>query len=278
MAQSAPHPDFADALWLSANTGLRKLAGSDGAPLLHLTGETRLQPLALDVPRGQVWSYGANTLKAFSFTGALVRTVSVPPMSGGGDDDDDEGGTFAPLVSVNATTGSVWLARGTQLRHLSATGTVLHNLSVSSTIRALAFDPLTNRLWRASTTSVQAYNEAGVVVNTLALGANPTVRALAVDDLSGAVWVSVSSRLQRYAADGSRVVDLAVNSVTRLSSDGAGGVWLATGTRLQRRSVTGAILVDVALPTSGGDDDDDESPSAVALAADPVDQTVWPLL
>ncbi len=269
VAQSASHPDFADALWLSANTGLRKLAGSDGAPLLHLTGETRLQPLALDVPRGQVWSYGANTLKAFSFAGQLVRTVAVPAV-GGGDDDN----TFSPLLSVNAPTGSVWLARGTQLCHLSATGTVLHNLTVSSTIRALAFDPLTNRLWRASTTSVQAYNEQGVVVSTLTLGSNPTVRDLTIDALSGAVWVSVNGRLQRYATDGSRVMDLAVNGVTRLSSDGASGVWLTTSTRLQRRSVTGAILVDVALPARGGDDDD-ASPSLVALATDPVDQTVW---
>ncbi len=153
---------------------------------------------------------------------------------------------------------------------------MLHNLSVNNTIQALAFDPLTNRLWRASTTSVQAYNEQGVVVSTLTLGSNPTVRDLTIDALSGAVWVSVNGRLQRYAADGSRVVDLAVNGVTRLSSDGAGGVWLTTGTRLQRRSVTGALLIDVALPTSGGgDDDDDESPSLVVLAADPVDQTVW---
>ncbi len=133
VAQSAPNPDYADALWITASTGLHKLAASDGAPLLHLTGETTLQPLALDVPRGQVWSYDANTLKAFSFAGQLVRTVPVPPVSGGGDDDDDDDeGALAPVLSVNPTTGSVWLGRGTQLHHLSATGTLLHNLTVAS--------------------------------------------------------------------------------------------------------------------------------------------------
>ncbi len=273
-AQSAPapHPDFADTLWLTSSTGLRKLAATDGAPVWHLPAETTLQPLAVDAPRGQVWSYGANRLKAFTFAGQLVRTVPVPPVSGGGDDDDDdEGGAVAAVLRVNTTTGSVWLGRGTQLLHLSATGSILHTLTVPSTIRTLAFDPLSGRLWRASTNSVQAYTEQGVVVSTLALGSNPTVRDMTVDELSGAVWVSVNGRLQRYATNGSRVVDVVISGVTRLVSDGAGGVWATTSTRLQRRSATGQSLVDVALPTSG----DDDSPSVVALAADPVDHTVW---
>ncbi len=233
VAQSAPapHPDFADALWLTASTGLRKLAASDGAQGLHLPAETTLQPLAVDAPQGRVWSYGANTLKAFTFAGQLVRTVPVPPVSGGGDDDDDddnEGGAIAAVLSINATTGSVWLGRGTQLLHLSATGSILHTLTGPSTIRTLAFDPLSSRLWRASSTSVQAYTEQGVVVSTLTVGSNPTVRAMTVDELSGAVWVSGNGRLQRYAPNGSRVVDMAVTGVTRLVSDGAGGVWVTT--------------------------------------------------
>jgi enamine deaminase RidA (YjgF/YER057c/UK114 family) len=46
-----------------------------------LTGEPTLQPLALDIPQGRVWSYGDNTLKVFTFAGQLVRTVPVPPVS-----------------------------------------------------------------------------------------------------------------------------------------------------------------------------------------------------
>lgn len=141
LAQSAavvPAPDFAAALWLTASDGLRKLTASDGTQLLRLATETTLQPLALDAQRGRVWSYGTNTLKAFTFAGQLVLSVPVPPISGS-DDDDDGGGSRDAQLAVHAPSGSVWLGRNTQLLHLSATGQLLHTLTLPTTIRTLAF-------------------------------------------------------------------------------------------------------------------------------------------
>ena len=156
LAQQAavvPNPDFADALWLTVSDSLRKLAATDGALVLISRTETTLQPLALAPQRGRVWSYGTNTLKAFTFTGQLALTVPVPPVSGDGDDNDDDDDGRAAHLAVNGSTGSVWLGRNTQLLHLSAAGQLLHTLTLPITLRALAFAGVSQRLWAATTTA-----------------------------------------------------------------------------------------------------------------------------
>ena len=205
-----------------------------------------------------MWSYGTNTLKAFTFTGQLALTVPVPPVSGGGDDnddDDDSGGGRDAHLAVHTPSGSVWLGRGTQLLHLSAAGQLLHTLTLPITLRALAFAGVSQRLWVATTHSVRAYDEQGALVSTLSLGTTPTVYALAVTESSDAVWVALAQRLRRYTASGQQDLDLPL-SARRVTSDGDGGVWLTTPSHLRRLSAARQALVTVALPSGGGDDDD----------------------
>ena len=220
-AAVVPNPDFAAALWLTASTGLRKLTAGDGTQILRLATETTLQPLALDAQRGRVWSYRTNTLKALTFAGQLVLTVPVPSVSGGDedDDDDDDGENRDAQLAVHAPSGSVRLGRGTPLLHLSANGQLLHTLTLPTTIRALAVDSFSGRLWVATPRSGRAYDEQGALVSTLSLGTNPTVRALAVDSQSGAVWVALAQRLRRYTASGQQDLDLPL-SARRVTSDG----------------------------------------------------------
>ena len=284
---ATPNPDFADAVWVAKNT-IVKLAAATGSRLLELTDIKNARALALDAPRGVLWAYGHRDLHAYQFNGTPLLRIPVPRSGGnsasGEDDCDDDGGNSSGddddddddcsdgdghvALAVNWHNGTVWLGTNKTLRHFSHEGKLLGTFPLPHHVRALVFDPSQARLWVGTKISVKAHNDAGTVVQTINLGANPDVQDLALqDNSSGELWVALKDTLRRYSRTGTLLRQLTVKQIAVLASDGRGQVWASTNVALLRIDLTGKILLTLAQFKG-------ES-QLVALATDPVDLSVW---
>jgi hypothetical protein len=98
-----PNPDFADALWVAQSDGIRKIATTDASSLLHIANLKHVRAVAVDEPRGVLWAYIQNTLRAYRVNGEPVRSIPLTPHGDNGNGED-------VALSVNADNGTVWLA------------------------------------------------------------------------------------------------------------------------------------------------------------------------
>ena len=249
-----------DGLWVASEDALNKFAIDDGRKLAQPANSKKRLRLAIDPTRKTLWAYGSSKLFAYNQSGQQQLSSSVPAPN------TDERKDAA--LAVNSSDGSVWLAIKKSLHHYSLQGQRIKTVQLNNDAVGLSFDPVTGKLWAATTNSVRPYDYQSVAGAALALGSNPKVKAIAVDRANGAVWVALSNSLRLFSSNGAQLFQRSVNDIEGLADDGAHGVWAAKEHKLQRYSPTLQLLQTVDM-----DDDDDDD--IVALAGDALDQSVW---
>jgi hypothetical protein len=83
-----PNPDFADALWVAQSDGIRKIATSDVSSVLHIANLKHVRAVAVDEPRGVLWAYIQNTLRAYRLNGEPARSILLTPHGDSGNSQD----------------------------------------------------------------------------------------------------------------------------------------------------------------------------------------------
>lgn len=101
---------------------------------------------------------GAEAVRRYDTTGTLVDTISTPSIN--------------PAWIVAAPDGSFYVAPdgGSDITHLSGTGTVLGTITGVGALQGLAFDPVHNFLVAAVENSVNTYTAAGALLFSEAKG------------------------------------------------------------------------------------------------------------
>jgi ligand-binding sensor domain-containing protein len=235
---AAPATGAARMVVVAESGGLIALNAADATVLFEIADPAGVRTVAADEPRGRVWAYSsAGTLRAYRLDGTTAITVALPLPPG-------YTSTTPVSLVVHPENGSVWLGVGSSLQHLDAQGTGFLTLTFPASIRVLALDPPRSRIWVGTATSLAAYNDAGQVVASVALGGSTLLDAV-VEPGSGHVWVALSTALRRVDLTGAIVLNtlLPLSSQRWVARDGAGGAWAATPTVLVRVTGTGQLAV-----------------------------------
>lgn len=271
---TSPNPDFVHALWVVKADRVLKLAAADGKTLLEITDAHEPKAADIDEVQGVVWVFGKGLLKAYRFNGELRLSVPVPSPNDDDDEsddhkgDDDEGGHVA--LAVNPVNGSVWLAIDKDLHHFDSQGELLESRVLPHHVREVVLDQSTERLWVATKKSVIAFEDDSTSANIVVdLGAKPNVQDIDTDPDLEYLWVALKNQLRRYdLTNGALQTSRTINKLKQVASDRQGGVWLATDRELQRLDAGNKVAVKLKpfKPSEG---------QIVALAADPLDLTVW---
>lgn len=275
---SPPYPDYRNALWIAESHGLIKLTTADGAVLFEIKDAKEIRALAVDAERGVLWAYGRGILRAYGFSGQLVRTVPLPQTDDADtnatdNDDNEEGDTHHSALVIQPQDGSVWLGIGKSLHHFSAQGQRLTQWTLKDKIQALALDGTTARLWVATKKTLAAYDAQGTLVSTLALSKDTDIQDLDFDihmdfDIHiDALWVALKNSVRLYSTSGVVLLEKSIKHLRHIASDGQGGLWVATEKHLLRLDQSGLLQAHVE-PFAG-------KGKIIALAADPSDRSAW---
>jgi RHS repeat-associated protein len=252
-----PNPVFAKAVWVAESGGVLKLLAADGSLLLEVSGLKRVQAVAIDAQRATLWVAAGDNLLSYAFDGTPQLAIALPHGGGG-----------SALLAVNASDGSLWLARDETLRSFSAAGQALQVVPLRGDVVGLSIDPGAAQLWVATGNSVTAYDAvAGQVVRTLALGHDADVRDVSADAATGSVWVARQDGVLRFAADGTLLLTAAPRLPVRVAAGPNGDVWAATKGSLVHLNGAGQVLGSVAPFTHGG--------GIAELVTDPADASAW---
>jgi|GEM_PF-1737301 len=258
LAQTSPSPDptYADALWAGRSGEVLKVAATDGGVLLDLADGLEAQAVAADELAGQVWAFGAETLRSFDFDG----TPGVQATLSGLDD--------AP-PHLAAHDGTVWLGVGDALHRLDASGALLETQTLDGTIRGLSVDPVSGVLLAITKTTVFSFDADGEPIDVLDLGSSTDLRDVSTERGTGSYWLASRRTVERRGADGMVEVSVeAGNNLSFVAADGLGGAWSASPQDLVRVDGVGQVALDLPGFAQG-------SGSIVALTADVRDGSVW---
>ncbi|HXO27143.1 MAG TPA: Ig-like domain-containing protein, partial [Thermoanaerobaculia bacterium] len=213
--------------------------------------------MAIDAQRATLWVVAGDNLLSYAFDGTSQLAVALPHGGGG-----------RALLAVNATDGSLWLARDETLRSFSAAGQALQVVHLHGDVLGLSIDPGAALLWVATGNSVTAYDAvAGQVVRTLTLGHDADVRNVSADPATQCVWVARQDGVLRFAVDGTLLLTAAPRLPVRVAAAPNGGVWAATKMNLVHLDGTGQVMGAVAPFSKGG--------GISQLVADPADGSAW---
>jgi RHS repeat-associated protein len=252
-----PSPVFAKAVWVAESGGVLKLLAADGSLLLEISGLKRVQAVAIDALRATLWVVAGDNLLSYGFDGTSQLAIALPHGGGG-----------RALLAVNATDGSLWLARDETLRSFSAAGQALQVVHLRGDVLGLSIDPGSALLWVATGSSVAAYDVvAGQVVRTLALGHDADVRDVSADAATQSVWVARQNGVLHFATDGSLLLTAAPRQPVRVAAGPNGDVWAATKKNLVHLNGAGQVMGSVAPFTHGGEISE--------LITDPADGSAW---
>jgi len=134
-AVPAPHPDFADALWIAESSRGLKVALSDGRVLFEIPDTGRIEALIVNKEAAVLWAYGEGQLLSYDFAGR--RLLAVPIDAEGA---DRHGRSKRAHLALNPLDGSLWLGVGQRLYHFDPTGELLQEIKLRDPVRALSFD------------------------------------------------------------------------------------------------------------------------------------------
>jgi RHS repeat-associated protein len=134
-------------------------------------------------------------------------------------------------------------------------------------VRGLAFDKTRRRLWVATASSLQAYDDGTKASLQAALPADAALVGLGVAEESGAVWAVGGGHLWKLGPDGRLLASQEIPGLLTVTGDAHGGAWAATARDLYHVGPGGRVLARLQ-PFAGAG-------TIGALAVQPRDGAVW---
>ena len=286
-------PGWIDALWVAGDKGLLKMDTSDARVLLEIPDAGDVRAEDIDDRRGLVWAFSRNRLRGVTFGGEVRFTVpghhkdrkdqdrdnDDDDRGGRGhpsdDDDDDRDGSHFKLrgknpfgLQVNSNTGTVWLGLERVLHQFNSEANRMRTLSLPGKGQALALDELTFFLWVATRGALLCYDETGALIHFIELDRKVRVKDIDIDPDSGDIWIVGKNGLSRLDTTGQLIFETETKKLTQVVTDHRGGAWLAGDKTLIHINPFGEPFFELKPFGKKGKE-------LIALAADPLDDSVW---
>ncbi|MCU7806000.1 MAG: hypothetical protein KZQ96_22720 [Candidatus Thiodiazotropha sp. (ex Lucinoma borealis)] len=286
--------DRVNALWIAESTGVIKIATSDGTVILEIKDAGDSQVVSVDQQHARLWIYGSNTLRSYSFDGALQTQTQVSSIGyseadhfcqddvsssdesdvedsdASCDDLDELEEDMRPVdLVVNNDDGSLWLSVHKTLYQFDQTGAHLGSVTFDHAIRSIAHEASLNRLWIAVSNRIFTTTADDLTVEVIELDQSDKVVDLAYDINLDQLWVVTKKQLKRYATNGVLTYQQPFQHLQQASPDGMGGVWLTAKHKLYRMDASGLIHFEMR-PFHG-----EGSGHLIDIVQDQTEYTAW---
>lgn len=221
-SSSEPNPEHLSALWVMDHSGIVRLSGDTGEPVLILPGTHRARAFAVDESGAQIWVLLPRKLQGWSFDGELAHDI---PLSHAAQD--------SVALSVDESRGLIWLGRHASLLQYNRQGLRQHTVNLDHAVIDLDVEPDTGTLWVLTRRDLHRFDSNASALPAhagQALQPGDQGRALAWDPSLESVWVASEQALARYNRQGARTFLQARQGSRHLVADGQGMLWYSDGT------------------------------------------------
>ncbi len=262
-----PRPEFQSSLWIADKNGASKNLLPGNSLSFRLTAPADADAVALDERAGITWIFAGGDVRAYDFSGTLLRTVDLPAIPGFGSDRCEgvgASGVRGHLV-VDQTDGFIWVGYDKHLYKISAQGQIIQDQTLPGEVVALAFDNSRRRVWVGQCATARAYDVNGTLqldVSLLLSVENLKLRDLSFDQNADQLWAGLDKAVRRYDNTGSLLGSSVASGLNFIDTDGIGHAWIIENRTLSRIDINGSRPVSV-LPFPGFID-----PTLRALAVD----------